>query len=216
MDLKNSNEFSGEEEASSTPQGGQMHNFMSMPSYSLPRNLPPHQVFLQPIELQQQLQTIQLQFKQLKELVKPAAGDVQRMSKCMKLRQLQSTCGELTIRAWLHTQENRRRTLHGCDIARAIRNSSLLDFLVDVVRELDDDHPHQVTRYCLPDLSDLSNLSDLLLQLSMSNNLAKSGGSFMELTSYLYLAGDSFLELTSYPFPVRRFLYGTDKLSVPG
>ncbi|CAL5372514.1 unnamed protein product [Camellia sinensis] len=48
MDLKNSNEFSAEEEASSTPQGGQMHNFMSMPSYSLPRNLPPHQVFLQP------------------------------------------------------------------------------------------------------------------------------------------------------------------------
>ncbi|THG20189.1 hypothetical protein TEA_005574 [Camellia sinensis var. sinensis] len=35
----------------------------------------------------------------------------------------------------------------------------------------------------------------------------------MELASYLYPAGGSFMELISYPYPVRRFLYGTGKLS---
>ncbi|KAL4178989.1 hypothetical protein AMTRI_Chr13g117900 [Amborella trichopoda] len=40
---------------------------------------------------------------------------------------------ELTLRAWLHTEECKRRTLQRSDIAGAIRAGEVLDFLVDVV-----------------------------------------------------------------------------------
>ncbi|KAL6011549.1 Agglutinin-like protein 1 precursor [Asimina triloba] len=40
---------------------------------------------------------------------------------------------ELTLRSWLHTEENKRRTLQRSDIAHAITQSEVLDFLLDVV-----------------------------------------------------------------------------------
>lgn len=46
---------------------------------------------------------------------------------------------ELTLRAWLQTEECKRRTLQRCDIAMAISHDDLLDFLVDLV-PLDHDH----------------------------------------------------------------------------
>ncbi|XP_059452754.1 nuclear transcription factor Y subunit C-2-like [Corylus avellana] len=46
---------------------------------------------------------------------------------------------ELTLRAWLQTEECKRRTLQRCDIATAISHDDLLDFLVDLV-PLDRDH----------------------------------------------------------------------------
>lgn len=40
---------------------------------------------------------------------------------------------ELTLRAWNHTEENRRRTLQKNDIAAAITRTDIFDFLVDIV-----------------------------------------------------------------------------------
>ncbi|KAL0450037.1 UNVERIFIED_CONTAM: Nuclear transcription factor Y subunit C-3 [Sesamum latifolium] len=40
---------------------------------------------------------------------------------------------ELTLRAWMHTQENKRRTLQRNDVANAIRDEDLLSFLKDIV-----------------------------------------------------------------------------------
>lgn len=40
---------------------------------------------------------------------------------------------ELTIRSWLHAEENRRRTLQKNDIAAAITRTDIFDFLVDIV-----------------------------------------------------------------------------------
>ncbi|RXH90533.1 hypothetical protein DVH24_035297 [Malus domestica] len=40
---------------------------------------------------------------------------------------------ELTLRSWLHTEGNKRRTLKRRDIAGAIRHDRLLEFLLDVV-----------------------------------------------------------------------------------
>ncbi|KAL3630362.1 hypothetical protein CASFOL_023346 [Castilleja foliolosa] len=40
---------------------------------------------------------------------------------------------ELSKRAWMHTQENKRRTLQRSDVANAIRDDDLLSFLKDVV-----------------------------------------------------------------------------------
>ena len=40
---------------------------------------------------------------------------------------------ELTMRAWIHTEESRRRTLQRSDIAQAIANYDQFDFLIDIV-----------------------------------------------------------------------------------
>merc|ERR1712107_646989 len=40
---------------------------------------------------------------------------------------------ELTLRAWAHTEENKRRTLQRNDIAMAITKSDMFDFLIDIV-----------------------------------------------------------------------------------
>ncbi len=40
---------------------------------------------------------------------------------------------ELTMRAWIHTEENKRRTLQRSDIATAISKSDMYDFLIDIV-----------------------------------------------------------------------------------
>ncbi|KAI3451794.1 hypothetical protein Pfo_008459 [Paulownia fortunei] len=40
---------------------------------------------------------------------------------------------ELSLRAWMHTQDNKRRTLQRNDVANAIRDEDLLVFLKDIV-----------------------------------------------------------------------------------
>ncbi|KAF8378017.1 hypothetical protein HHK36_029350 [Tetracentron sinense] len=40
---------------------------------------------------------------------------------------------ELTIRSWLHAEENKRRTLQKNDIAAAVSRADVFDFLVDIV-----------------------------------------------------------------------------------
>lgn len=40
---------------------------------------------------------------------------------------------ELTLRAWNHTEENKRRTLQKNDIAAAIARTDVFDFLVDII-----------------------------------------------------------------------------------
>ena len=40
---------------------------------------------------------------------------------------------ELTLRAWLHTEDNKRRTLQRSDIAMAITKYDQFDFLIDIV-----------------------------------------------------------------------------------
>jgi len=40
---------------------------------------------------------------------------------------------ELTLRAWLHTEENKRKTLQRNDIAAAVSKTDTFDFLIDIV-----------------------------------------------------------------------------------
>ena len=40
---------------------------------------------------------------------------------------------ELTLRSWIHSEENKRRTLQRNDIAAAITKTDIFDFLVDIV-----------------------------------------------------------------------------------
>jgi nuclear transcription factor Y gamma len=40
---------------------------------------------------------------------------------------------ELTLRAWMHSEESNRRTLQKIDITTAVSDSDMYDFLIDVV-----------------------------------------------------------------------------------
>lgn len=40
---------------------------------------------------------------------------------------------ELTLRSWIHTEENKRRTLQKNDVAAAISRNEVFDFLVDII-----------------------------------------------------------------------------------
>lgn len=40
---------------------------------------------------------------------------------------------ELTLRSWIHSEENKRRTLQRNDIAAAVTKTDIFDFLVDIV-----------------------------------------------------------------------------------
>lgn len=53
---------------------------------------------------------------------------------------------ELTMRAWIHAEENKRRTLQRSDIASALAKSDMFDFLIDIVpREEAASHPKRAT-----------------------------------------------------------------------
>lgn len=40
---------------------------------------------------------------------------------------------ELTMRAWVHTEDHKRRTLQRSDIIQAIQKTDMYDFLIDIV-----------------------------------------------------------------------------------
>ncbi|KAI1713912.1 histone-like transcription factor (CBF/NF-Y) and archaeal histone domain-containing protein [Ditylenchus destructor] len=40
---------------------------------------------------------------------------------------------ELTLRSWIHTQENKRKTVQKSDIAMAVSRCEMFDFLIDIV-----------------------------------------------------------------------------------
>jgi hypothetical protein len=53
---------------------------------------------------------------------------------------------ELTMRAWIHAEENKRRTLQRSDIASALAKSDMFDFLIDIVpREEAANHAKRTT-----------------------------------------------------------------------
>ncbi|CAM8923993.1 unnamed protein product [Rhodiola kirilowii] len=57
---------------------------------------------------------------------------------------------ELTIRSWLHAEENKRRTLQKNDIAAAITRTDIFDFLVDIVPRQTEDDPSSALAAGLP------------------------------------------------------------------
>lgn len=67
---------------------------------------------------------------------------------------------ELTMRAWIHAEENKRRTLQRSDIASALAKSDMFDFLIDIVPREDATPQHKrrpeftpVGTYNVPDAS---------------------------------------------------------------
>ena len=54
---------------------------------------------------------------------------------------------ELTIRAWIHAEENKRRTLQRSDIASALAKSDMFDFLIDIVPREEATHAKRTTHH---------------------------------------------------------------------
>lgn len=40
---------------------------------------------------------------------------------------------EMTLRAWIHTEQNRRKTIQKSDVAAAVSGNELFDFLIDII-----------------------------------------------------------------------------------
>lgn len=66
---------------------------------------------------------------------------------------------ELTMRAWIHAEENKRRTLQRSDIASALSKSDMFDFLIDIVPREDatpqhkrrPEFPQSAAQYTVPE-----------------------------------------------------------------
>ena len=79
---------------------------------------------------------------------------------------------ELTLRSWLHTRENKRRTLQRNDIATAVTKSGVYDFLIDIVPR------EEVLTKAKTDTMLQSDQLQYLLQFQQSQLAqAKAGGS---------------------------------------
>ncbi|KAJ8554016.1 hypothetical protein K7X08_024694 [Anisodus acutangulus] len=113
---------------------------------------PPHQPYHQLLEQQQQLEIFwtyqrqemegvtdfknhQLPLARIKKIMK-SDEDVRMISAeapILFAKACELFILELTIRSWLHAEENKRRTLQKNDIAAAITRTDIFDFLVDIV-----------------------------------------------------------------------------------
>ncbi|KAL8158139.1 hypothetical protein AgCh_002729 [Apium graveolens] len=129
-----------------------------IPSAQTPGQLAQHQLAYQQIhqqqqqQLQQQLQNFWAnQYQEIEQVTdfKNHSLPLARIKKIMKAdedvrmisaeapvifaRACEMFILELTMRAWNHTEENKRRTLQKNDIAAAITRTDIFDFLVDIV-----------------------------------------------------------------------------------
>ncbi|TYG40042.1 hypothetical protein ES288_D12G061800v1 [Gossypium darwinii] len=153
MDLNQSMEFTPS--ATSSPQ---IHNFMPITSFMLPFHQPSNEdgeevkqshllVQKRSLELfwyQQMLEIHNISaFKSYHQLPLARIKRIMKSNKDVKMISADTpilfskACElfilELTLRAWLHTEEGKRRTLQGCDVSKAIRQEEALHFLFDVV-----------------------------------------------------------------------------------
>ncbi|GAQ90027.1 CCAAT-binding factor subunit C [Klebsormidium nitens] len=87
------------------------------------------------IEQVTEFKNAQLPFARIKKIMK-ADEDVRMISAeapVLFAKACEMFILELTLRSWIHTEENKRRTLQRNDIAAAITKTDIFDFLVDIV-----------------------------------------------------------------------------------
>jgi nuclear transcription factor Y gamma len=90
---------------------------------------------MQEIEQVNDFKTHQLPLARIKKIMK-ADEDVRMRSAeapVLFAKACEMFILELTLRSWIHTEENKRRTLQKNDIAAAITRTDIFDFLVDIV-----------------------------------------------------------------------------------
>ncbi|XP_019150090.1 PREDICTED: nuclear transcription factor Y subunit C-9-like [Ipomoea nil] len=87
---------------------------------------------------------------------------------------------ELTLRAWNHTEENKRRTLQKNDIAAAITRTDIFDFLVDIVprEDLKDEVLASIPRGTLP-VGGPTDVPYYYMAPQSASQVGASGGMYM-------------------------------------
>lgn len=88
------------------------------------------------LEMQEQdFRTHQLPLARIKKVMK-SAEDIKMIAAeapVLFAKGCEVFITELTMRAWIHAEENKRRTLQRGDIAMAISKADMFDFLIDIV-----------------------------------------------------------------------------------
>lgn len=87
------------------------------------------------VNLQMDLKTQSLPLARIKKIMK-LDGDVKMISAeapMLFAKAAEIFIHELTLRAWVHTEDNKRRTLQRNDIAMAVTKYDQFDFLIDIV-----------------------------------------------------------------------------------
>ena len=89
---------------------------------------------------------------------------------------------EMTLRAWLHTEQNRRKTIQKSDVAQGISGCEMFDFLIDII-------PKDELRQKADDVSDsrASNGLEGHLQYLVSSHIWKLA--FLTRKSSVYHGG---------------------------
>ena len=93
------------------------------------------QILTVKLMLQMDLKTQSLPLARIKKIMK-LDGDVKMISAEAPMlfsKAAEIFIHELTLRAWVHTEDNKRRTLQRNDIAMAITKYDQFDFLIDIV-----------------------------------------------------------------------------------
>ncbi|OVA16390.1 Transcription factor CBF/NF-Y/archaeal histone [Macleaya cordata] len=130
--MENNNKQQPPQSSSYPPQQPSFHHLMQQQQQKV-------QMFLsyqrQEIEQINDFKNHQLPLARIKKIMK-ADEDVRMISAEAPIL-FSKACElfilELTIRSWLHAEENKRRTLQKNDISAAITRTDIFDFLVDIV-----------------------------------------------------------------------------------
>ncbi|OVA14078.1 Transcription factor CBF/NF-Y/archaeal histone [Macleaya cordata] len=79
-----------------------------------------------------------LPLARIKKIMKKSGDDVKMISgeaPILFSKACELFIEEITVRSWMKTLQGKRRTLHKEDVARAVIETDIFDFLVDVVSD---------------------------------------------------------------------------------
>jgi nuclear transcription factor Y gamma len=82
---------------------------------------------------------------------------------------------ELTVRAWRHTERNRRRTLQRQDIHAAVGESEVFDFLIDIVPRVTTSQLPQKSFPSDPTSPQMTTASQVMAQVSGTRETTANG-----------------------------------------
>mmetsp|Transcript_5316 Transcript_5316/g.33355 ORF Transcript_5316/g.33355 Transcript_5316/m.33355 type:complete len:229 (-) Transcript_5316:983-1669(-) len=125
----------------------QVQPYMQMHQQMLPHHRQQLQMFwqqqAQEVETATDFKNHQLPLARIKKIMK-SDEDVRMISAeapVLFAKACEMFILELTLRSWIHSEENKRRTLQRNDIAAAVTKTDIFDFLVDIVprEDLKDD-----------------------------------------------------------------------------
>ncbi|VBB33472.1 unnamed protein product, partial [Acanthocheilonema viteae] len=130
-------------------------------------------------------QELQLPLARIKKIMK-LDDDVKRMAKTPILLAKASEIfvEELTLNAWKHTEDNKRKTLQKSDISQAVVRNDMFDFLIDIVPREDPRWPSQTNNHqeqseelqaVIADASSINGSVQYVLQVGSSDGALTTG-----------------------------------------